>query len=66
MYPIAHLGPKDVVYQAMLGEPRHAAEGRRDHHSVEVMSVAADLRPGTGDARLDPLLELLGSGRHIP
>ncbi len=60
MYPIAHLGPKDVIYQAVLGDPRQATERRRGHHRVEVVSVAADLSVRTRDARLDPLLQLLG------
>jgi hypothetical protein len=66
MYPIAHLGPKDVVYQAVLGDPRQAMERRRSHHRVEVVPVAADLSARTRNARLDPPLQFLGGSRHVP
>ena len=66
MYPIAHLGPKDVVHQAVLRDSRHSAEGRRGHHCVEVVTVTADLGACARNTRLDALFQFLGGGRHIP
>ena len=54
----AHFGPEYVVHEAVLRESAEPFErGGRDD-SAEVVPVTGHLGAGTGDPRLDPLLEL--------
>jgi iron-sulfur cluster assembly protein len=61
---VTELGSENVVDQAVLGEAAEAGERRRLDRRVEMVSVAADLGAGSGDPRLDPLLQLVWVNRH--
>ena len=64
MNPVTDLGAEDVVDEAVLGDPAQPAEGGCGDDRVEVVPIAGNLRAGTRDAGLDPVLQLLGGSRH--
>ena len=64
MDAVADLGTEHVLDEPVLGDPIQARERGRAHHRVEVVTVAGDLSHRPGDARLDPVLELLRGCGH--
>ncbi len=66
MDSVANLGPEDVVYEPVLGDPAEAVERGGRHHGIEVLPVAGDLCAGTRNSGFDTLLELLRSRGHRP
>ena len=65
MDSVSDLGSEHVIDKAVLGQPVQAAESGRRDHGVEVVAVAGHTGHGARDRGLDPLLELLGSRRHV-
>ena len=64
MDAVAELGSEHVVDEPVLGDPGQPFERGRADHGVEVMAVAGDLGHRPGNARLDPLFELLWGCGH--
>jgi hypothetical protein len=67
----AYLVAEHLVDQAVLRDTAQALERGCRYDRIEVMAVAAHIRASTGNAGLDPGLELFRSGgggtcRHAP
>jgi len=57
----AHFGAEDVVDEAVLGDAAEALESGRGDDRIEVVPIAGDLSPSTGNPGLDALPQLFWS-----